>query len=188
MNIFFTADNHFFHKNIIEYCNRPFKSLEGMNLIMIRNWNSRVKKEDMIFIIGDFIFTNTLGGKAGEGEKINVKEFVSQLNGNKIFIEGNHCRNNRINSHIQKLVLDYGGNKINLVHNPEHADYRYIINLTGHIHEKWEIKRYRYGALFTDCINVGVDVWNFMPINWEEINKRYSKWLKLNNLDITKQK
>ncbi len=106
----------------------------------------------------------------------------TQLNG-KPLISCNS--NNHTNSHIQKLVLDYGGDKMNLVHNPEHADYRYKINLTGHIHNHWEIKRYRYGELFTDCINVGVDVWNFMPVNWGEINKRYSKWLKTQEI-ITK--
>ena len=180
MNIWFIADTHFNHANIIKYCNRPFKSLEEMNLVMIKNWNSRVKKEDTIFIVGDFIFTNSPGGKHGEGLKVDVKDFTSQLNGTKVFIEGNHDKNNHTNSHIQKLVLAYGGNNINLVHNPEHADYRYKINLTGHVHEKWSIKRYRSGELFTDCINVGVDVWNFMPINWGEINQRYSEWLKIN--------
>ena len=180
MNIWFTADCHFFHYNIIKYCNRPFNSMDEMNLVMIKNWNSRVKKEDTIFIVGDFIFTNSPGGKPGEGAPINVPTFMALLNGNKIFIEGNHDKNNHTNSHIQKLVLDYGGRKLNLVHNPDHADYRYDINLTGHVHEKWEIKRYRDGELFTDCINVGMDVWNFMPVNWGELNSRYAKWLKLN--------
>ncbi len=90
MNIWYIADTHFYHKNIIEYCNRPFKSLEEMNLVMVRNWNSRVKKDDTIFIVGDFIFTNSPGGKPGEGQKVNVSEFTLQLNGNKVFIEGNH--------------------------------------------------------------------------------------------------
>jgi len=182
MNIWFTADLHLFHANIIKFCNRPFKSMEEMDSVLIKNWNSRVKGEDTVFVIGDFIFTNSPGGKPGEGEKVNVPDIISQLNGNKIFIVGNHDKNNHINSHIQKLVLDYGGGKMNLVHDPEYADYRYSINLTGHTHEKWEIKRYRYGELFTDCINVGVDVWGFSPVNWKEINKRYAKWLKINGI------
>lgn len=180
MNIWFIADTHFFHTNIIKYCNRPFTSLDEMNLKMITNWNSRVKQEDTVFIVGDFIFTNSPGGKAGEGEKVDVRKFITQLTGNKVFIEGNHCSNNGINSHIHKLVLDYGGEKLNLVHNPDHADYRYKINITGHVHEKWEIQRFRSGELFTDCINVGVDVWGFKPVNWKEINKRYAQWIKIN--------
>ena len=45
MNIFFTADTHFNHANIIEYCSRPFKDVNHMNWAMIENWNSVVGKD-----------------------------------------------------------------------------------------------------------------------------------------------
>ncbi len=179
MTTWWISDTHFFHANIIKYCGRPFKNLEEMNFKLIRNWNERVKPEDTVFIIGDFIFTNSPGGKPGEGEHVSVKTLLLKLNGNKIFLEGNHDSTNMVTNHIQKIVIDYGGQKMNMVHDPEHADYRYPINLVGHVHEKWQIRRYRNGELFTDCINCGVDVWGFAPVNWREINKRYSKWLKV---------
>ena len=40
--IWFIADSHFSHKNVIDYCNRPFCSVEEMNSALIYNWNKIV--------------------------------------------------------------------------------------------------------------------------------------------------
>jgi calcineurin-like phosphoesterase family protein len=52
-NVWFTGDHHFFHKNIIEYTNRPFDSVEEMNEAMILCWNEVVKDDDLVFHLGD---------------------------------------------------------------------------------------------------------------------------------------
>ena len=51
-NIFVTSDPHFYHDNIIKYCNRPFSNVDEMNLTLIRNWNSKVTPEDDVYVIG----------------------------------------------------------------------------------------------------------------------------------------
>ena len=45
-NIFIIADTHLFHKNIINYCGRPFENVEEMNRAIIDNWkpSERSKK------------------------------------------------------------------------------------------------------------------------------------------------
>ncbi|MGN1351246.1 MAG: hypothetical protein ACI4VE_00385 [Clostridia bacterium] len=50
--IYFIADTHFNHRNIIEYCNRPFKDTNEMNEYIIQKWNSVVKEEGKINIFG----------------------------------------------------------------------------------------------------------------------------------------
>jgi len=196
MKYFFTCDLHMGHSNIIRYTNRPMlkptdldekgnwisKYIEKirtkeMDELIIKNWNSRVKEEDTVFVIGDFCFN-----KSSEAPTGNVFDYYrKQLNGNIIFIKGNHDRNNKNKSKIISLVIQINNQLINMVHDPAHADERFKINLVGHVHNNFEIKRIRKGFGFTDCINVGVDVWKFLPVTFDEIWSRYNKWLKNEN-------
>lgn len=48
--IWFTSDTHFGHKNIIDYSNRPFSSVEEMNEVLINNCNERVSNDDEIYL------------------------------------------------------------------------------------------------------------------------------------------
>ena len=51
-NIWFTADFHLGHKNIIRYCNRPFDTVEEMNRTIIERLNSLVKTNDILYFLG----------------------------------------------------------------------------------------------------------------------------------------
>jgi len=199
--LFFTSDTHFSHANIIKYCGRTLfmtrddkeiynnlafdkqdrfiiskESVDKMNKGLISRWNERVKNEDTVIFIGDFCFKNSQN--RGEGENIKAKTWEEQLNGKIIFIKGNHDRNNTVKTRIHSLILNLDNHYINCVHDPLRADVNCEINLTGHVHNTWEIKRIKRGNSFTDCINVGVDVWSYYPVTYDEIKARYSKWLK----------
>ena len=77
MQTFFTADTHFGHKNIINYCERPFSSVEEMDQTLITNWNMVVSECDVVYHLGDFVF--------GCPERIRKR-----LNGRIFLILGNH--------------------------------------------------------------------------------------------------
>jgi calcineurin-like phosphoesterase family protein len=53
MTVFFTADTHFGHTNIIKHVGRPFTSVEDMDKTIIRNWNRAVCPTDTIYHLGD---------------------------------------------------------------------------------------------------------------------------------------
>ena len=78
--IFFTADPHFGHENIIRHCKRPFASVDEMDAALIRNWNATVGPRDEVYILGDF----TMRPAA------QAHEYLAALNGRKYFIRGNH--------------------------------------------------------------------------------------------------
>lgn len=80
MRVFITSDSHFGHKNIIEYCNRPFADVDEMNAALIERWNSVVGKDDMVIHLGD----------VGLGSREKIGEIIRQLNGRKMLIMGNH--------------------------------------------------------------------------------------------------
>jgi len=174
MKWFCTSDTHFGHWNICKYCERPFSSVGQMNKVLIDNWNSRVKDEDTVFVLGDFCFKNTPGGKNGEGEMVKAEFHLRQLKGNKICIKGNHDQTNSLHSIIESMEVKYGGHHINMVHRPEHAKIGRI-NLVGHVHNHWKVKKLDFDTIL---LNVGVDAWNFMPITLDEAVVECNKALR----------
>ena len=54
--IFFTADTHFGHENVIQFDKRPFASADEMDKEMIRRWNNKVGNGDLVYVLGDMIW------------------------------------------------------------------------------------------------------------------------------------
>lgn len=148
---YFTSDTHFNHGNIIEYCNRPFKSIEEMNRTIIEKWNGVVKPEDTVYHLGDFAM----------GPPVRWNDFLTSLNGKKILIRGNHDKN--LSYMKDKVGFDEVHEKAEwngwlLQHHPIKTNKKL---LCGHIHQHW--KRIDW------VINAGVDVWDFQPRTIEEL-------------------
>lgn len=170
MNYWWTADYHFSHFNIIRYCGRPFETAEEMNEVIIRKHNERVKPEDTVFFLGDFIFK---GGKEGGEER--YREFEKKLNGKFIFIKGNHDRNNSLRTIITRMYIHYGAKDICMTHRPENADPDVPWNFCGHVHQHYKVKRLNEKSLI---VNLSVEVWNYYPVSFEEISSSVSAFLK----------
>lgn len=59
MKIFITADPHFYHKNIIEYCKRPFKTVGEMDK-KGKNWHKNMIKIKISVKCGEKIFRGAI--------------------------------------------------------------------------------------------------------------------------------
>ena len=149
------------HTNIIRYCNRPFANTEEMNYVLIKNWNETVSPEDTVYMLGDFAL----------GRMSDVKNIVSQLNGHKILIMGNHDHG-RPNQYLEagfekvvreKLVLP---NRFILTHHPlDEQDASDLPNLYGHIHDNVLSTR-------KNSLCVCVERTNYRPISYDEVMNR----------------
>jgi calcineurin-like phosphoesterase family protein len=167
MQYFFTADYHFNHANIIHLANRPFKSIGEHDYRLIQNWNSRVTPDDIVFHIGDFCF-RTVNDRT-------PKYYIDQLNGQIIFIRGNHDNNNSLKTCIENINIHLGGKNLLLVHRPEHSGFGYDLCLVGHVHQHWKFKTMEFKKFKWDVCNVGIDVWNYMPVTINEILDAYKE-------------
>ena len=83
MKIFFTSDQHFYHRNIIKYASRPF-SLDNNGVLkcaetIFNNYNKVVSDEDIVFFLGDVFLTSERSWKAGL-ETVFMELFSTKFN------------------------------------------------------------------------------------------------------------
>ena len=81
--IWFTADQHFGHEQIVEYSKRPFHNSDYMDKEIIKRYNELVSKDDVVYHLGDLSMF-----RPNKKDKLINK--IEQLNGTKILIFGNH--------------------------------------------------------------------------------------------------
>jgi calcineurin-like phosphoesterase family protein len=169
MTIYFTADLHVFHDNIIKYCDRPYKDHIEMWEGIRDGWNSTVTEDDETWILGDF----TLKGKMYK-QKLAIQ--LSELNGRKHLVYGNHDRL-KVRDHkdigftlVEKKYHLHKETGFYLAHDPALANCvpKNSVFLCGHVHNLFTQFITPEGIII---INVGVDVRNFKPISVKEIKQ-----------------
>jgi calcineurin-like phosphoesterase family protein len=79
---FFTADEHYGHRNIIEYCKRPFQHVDEMDQALIDRHNEVVKSKDTVVHVGDFSMAHS--------RRRVENAYIKRLNGNHVFVRGSH--------------------------------------------------------------------------------------------------
>lgn len=58
--IWFTSDTHFGHANVLEFCERPWGTVEEMDDALVDAINGRVAPDDVLYHLGDFSFKMTV--------------------------------------------------------------------------------------------------------------------------------
>ena len=169
---YFTADLHFCDDYTIIYSRRPFKNAKQYDKFMIKSLNKTAKKDDIIYVCGDFFDCD---GKeydlylkaASYVKKIKAKLFLIIGNNEeriiKYFFDNNYekfrsyCLELGFIDVQKSIILNFGARTFYLVHEPLATNSKYI-NLFGHIHSGGSYRSYG--------INVCVDA-NYFRL-WSE--------------------
>lgn len=168
MKTFVTSDQHFGHKNIIKLCDRPFRSVEEMDEVLMARWNEVVGPDDLVYHLGDFCY------KAGK----DPGHYRKKLNGSIILIRGNHdpklSQQRWADNGFSVVCVDHfieeSGRFVHLYHYPLrdwNGYYRNSYHLFGHSHGRTKgIGR---------SMDVGVDAGgNFYPYRLDALLDRLS--------------
>jgi calcineurin-like phosphoesterase family protein len=200
--IFFTSDTHFSHKNSLRYCGRPFLTTKAMDEAMINAWNSLITDNDTVYHLGDVSMHTSpikrilprLKGKKilivgnhdlifpyyekRRGKKFVEKMFKEYLEaGFSEIIQGPREYTFYVNPTQPGGYKGFIKAKLNHFPTKETIDPKYekiifnrysddgTLNICGHVHEAW----LKYGS----NVNVGVDVWEFSPVDLEDVVNLY---------------
>ena len=161
-DVWFTADFHFGHFNIIRYCNRPFANSQEMDDVICERVNACAKPSDVLYFLGDFC----LGGPE------RVTAYRKRLACRTIhFIEGNHDRTAR---KLQHLFSSW-----NLLSEVHVAKQRIVLCHYAmrvwphHAQGAWHLYGHSHGNLPDEplalSLDVGVDTHEFRPWHFDEI-------------------
>ena len=191
MEIFFTSDTHFCHRQEFLWSPRGFSNVEEMNEAIIERWNKVVKPEDIVYHLGDTMLNDNEKGI----------ECFKRLNGQIFIIWGNHDTQNRTNMLFGECrnlaggwyatVIKYHNHSIYLSHYPtltsnfddKHFN-QHVINLHGHIHSKnnWMIPTNPF------MYHVGLDSHNCTPVHIDEvITDIRQRWNEVEQLPFARQ-
>ena len=158
--IYYIADMHFGHTNVLRFDNRPFPDTAQMDDTLIQNWNGRVTSDDTVYVLGDAFWKN-------EENSIRIME---RLQGQKHLIQGNHDRvKGKLRPYWESIEQYAEVNDENrlviLSHYPilfyKNQHYGAVM-LYGHVHntrewklvEKWKNEQWAMG-IPSRLINVG---------------------------------
>ncbi|MFV0557873.1 MAG: metallophosphatase [Enterococcus sp.] len=162
---YFTADTHYFHQELLkknDFAPRFFDSIDEMHQVMIENWNAVIHDYDTVYNLGDVAIHPRYEDGFGE-----IYQLLCQLNGQIIFIKGNHDTR-ALFKYLEKhnLTLPNGKKKFDFAdvgvllkfnhHQYYLTHYPLLLgptknsrNLHGHIHHS--------SIPFKENLNVGVD-------------------------------
>lgn len=159
--VLFIADLHFGHRSIINFerTYRPFATIEEHDAELVRRWNKKVRKNDVVWVLGDLAWTREA-----------LLEYVPQLGGRIKLVLGNHD-NLKLADYFQTGIESVYGcvgwrRRILLTHMPTWIDSRerWTWNIHGHTHSRGSPEGWNYHR------SVSAELIDLTPIRLDELD------------------
>ena len=159
-DFYITSDTWFGRPQILQIANRQFNNIEEMNSTLIKNWNKKVKKNDVVFHLGNFAW-----------DPITARKVLKKLNGKIYFLKGSH------DGALEEVIDDFP--KAEFFNNSimELKDFDTIISHyplsvwngkesgTIHIHGH-TVFDHKTDLTVENRFNICTDFWGYSPINY----------------------
>lgn len=152
---FLSGDLHLNHENIIEYCDRPFRDQFEMNQRLVSNWNDTVAPQDTVIFVGDLAFYDGT---------ITTRDWLDALNGEIIFIQGNHDDDDTFD-YLDGYWLETERRRYYCSHRPENAPEDWdgwIIH--GHKHNN-DVEEFPFVNPEARRVNVAPELVGYAPLS-----------------------
>ena len=163
--VYFTADLHLGHKNILTLSNRKFSSIEEHDDFLINSINEAVNTSDHLYILGDLGFHT---------DYIGLVTYISRINCRNIhIIKGNHdsirnlerLRHDGLIAEVKEMkTVQNGRHHVFCCHYPMRewpGFYRGHYHAYGHVHNTLPV--------YERTMDVGVDSIGFVPIEFNDL-------------------
>ncbi len=183
--VWFTADLHFGHGNIIKYCNRPFLTAEEAERARTDRrgrWhvsdetvrrhdealldviNAQVREDDTLWILGDFSF----------GHLAEARPYRERIRCRHVhMVWGNHDHRSirpLFNQAFEQGMVHVEGQDIWLNHYPMRSwdrSFHGSWHIYGHVHGRLAREDEAHPHMLTK--DVGVDACGYRPVSFEEL-------------------
>lgn len=192
---YFTSDIHFNNEDTLRVEKRPFNSIREFDAKIIRLWNKQIKKEDVIYVIGDFMDCDSENSDSW----IKAVSYVRKIKASVVLIVGNneeriikyyfdndfekfrvYCQEKGFKEVYKNLIIEFKNNKFYLTHEPKNYKEGFI-NLFGHVHKAMGVYK-PFG------FNVSCDLNYFRLLSENDIlsyiDMKESYWDKDDNLKL----
>jgi calcineurin-like phosphoesterase family protein len=150
------SDTHFGHENIIEYCDRPFDTVEEMDTVLIEQWNETVEPTDTVLHLGDLAFWQSDGATS----------YSDALDGQLTVLRGNHDEFDADAMPFMTLesaVVHHGKYRFFCTHRPEDVPSEWTEwVLHGHMHNN-DLVEYPFIDRRTNRLNCSIECLGYQP-------------------------